>query len=321
MLLRQKTVARLFIKCLYGRRETLSGIGGQAMADNRKYYYLKLKEGFFESDELKILQSMPDGYLYSDILLKLYLKSLRNNGKLMYRDVIPYTSEILATLTGHQVGTVEKAIETLQKLGLVEILDNGAIYIMDIQNFIGQSSTEADRQREYYNAIKAEKARILGENDEKSCKKSNENSLPEIRERERDKDKELETDIITVSKDTVSRTDVQRAVEAWNALSIYGIKQISKLTSGTKRADSLTARIKEYGIEEVIAAIEKIKNSDFLRGKNNRGWVITFDWFVLPNNFPKVHDGNYDSNKPNNNVNASTVEQFAERAQRWAEDD
>ena len=83
----------------------------------------------------------------------------------------------------------------------------------------------------------------------------------------------------------------------------------------------MNARIKEYGIEEVIVAIEKIKNSDFLSGKNNRGWVITFDWFVLPNNFPKVHDGNYDSNKPNNNVNTSTVEQFAERAQRWAEDD
>ena len=30
------------------------------MADNRKYYYLKLKEGFFETEELKILQSMPD---------------------------------------------------------------------------------------------------------------------------------------------------------------------------------------------------------------------------------------------------------------------
>ena len=114
---------------------------------------------------------------------------------------------------------------------------------------------------------------------------------------------------------------MQRVVEAWNALSTYGIPQISKLTSGSKRATSLNARIKEYGIEEVIVAIEKIKNSDFLSGKNNRGWVITFDWFVLPNNFPKVHDGNYDSNKPNNNVNTSTVEQFAERAQRWAEDD
>ena len=79
------------------------------MADNRKYYYLKLKEDFFDTDEMKILESMKDGFLYSNILLKLYLTSLSNSGRLMYRNVIPYTPEILATLTGLQVGTVEKA--------------------------------------------------------------------------------------------------------------------------------------------------------------------------------------------------------------------
>lgn len=124
------------------------------MADNRKYYYLKLKEDFFDTDEMKILESMKDGYLYSNILLKLYLKSLSNSGRLMYRNVIPYTPEILATLTGHQVGTVEKALDVFKKLDLIEMLDNGAIYMMDIQNFIGQSSSEADRQREYYNRMK-----------------------------------------------------------------------------------------------------------------------------------------------------------------------
>ena len=45
------------------------------MADNKKYYYLKLKENFFDSDEMVLLESMPDGYLYSNILLKMYLKS------------------------------------------------------------------------------------------------------------------------------------------------------------------------------------------------------------------------------------------------------
>ncbi len=135
------------------------------MADNRKYYYLKLKEGFFESEEIKILESMKDGYMYSNILLKLYLKSLRNEGRLMYRNVIPYTPEILATLVGHQVGTVEKALEIFRKLELIEVLDNGAIYMMDIQNYIGKSSTEADRQREYYNRVKNEKA-LLGEPEE-----------------------------------------------------------------------------------------------------------------------------------------------------------
>lgn len=130
------------------------------MADNRKYYYLKLKEDFFDRDEMKILESMQDGYLYSNILLKLYLKSLSNAGRLMYRNIIPYTPEILATLTGHQVGTIEKALDVFKKLDLIEILDNGAIYMMDIQNFIGQSSTEADRQREYYNRVKSEKETI-----------------------------------------------------------------------------------------------------------------------------------------------------------------
>jgi len=136
------------------------------MADNRKYYYLKLKENFFDSDEIKILESQKDGYIYSNILLKMYLRSLRNEGKLMYRNIIPYTPEILATLTGHQVGTVEKALQVFEKLGLIEILDNGAIYIMDIQNFIGQSSTEADRQRQYYNRVKTEKELIEGKTGE-----------------------------------------------------------------------------------------------------------------------------------------------------------
>lgn len=101
---------------------------------------------------------------------------------------------------------------------------------------------------------------------------------------------------ITVSKDTVCQTEVRRCVEAWNSLSEYGVKQVSRMSSGTKRYDSLVARIKQYGVEDVLKAIEKIKCSSFLQGKSNgkRQWYITFDWFVLPNNFPKVLEGNYD---------------------------
>ena len=52
------------------------------MSDNKKYYYLKLKDDFFDSDSLIVLESMQDGYLYSNILLKLYLRSLKNKGRL-----------------------------------------------------------------------------------------------------------------------------------------------------------------------------------------------------------------------------------------------
>lgn len=130
------------------------------MADNKKYYYLKLKEDFFDSDDMKLLQSMKDGYIYSDILLKLYLKSLSQEGRLMYRGIIPYTPDMIATITNHQVGTVERAIQVFEKMGFIEILDNGAIYMLDIQNFIGQSSTEADRKRSYRKSIDEEKSMI-----------------------------------------------------------------------------------------------------------------------------------------------------------------
>lgn len=47
------------------------------MPDNRKYYCLNLKENYFDDDFIVLLESMQDGILYSYILLKLYLKSLR----------------------------------------------------------------------------------------------------------------------------------------------------------------------------------------------------------------------------------------------------
>ena len=117
------------------------------MADNRKYYYLKLKENFFDSDSIVLLEDMKDGILYSNILLKLYLKSLKNGGRLQLDEHIPYTAHMIATLTRHQIGTVERALAIFQQLGLVEQLDCGLLYMTDIELMIGQSSTEAERKR------------------------------------------------------------------------------------------------------------------------------------------------------------------------------
>ena len=63
------------------------------MSDNRKYYYLKLKENYFDEDAIVLLESMQDGILYSNILLKLYLKSLKNGGKLQLDENIPLTAQ------------------------------------------------------------------------------------------------------------------------------------------------------------------------------------------------------------------------------------
>lgn len=117
---------------------------------------MRLKENFFNSPELIAVESMDSGYLYSNILLKMYLLSLRENGRLM-AGAIPYSPQMLSRATGHDVKTVEEAIQVFSDVGLIEVLDSGAIFMLDIQNFVGQSTTEADRKREYRDRIAAEK--------------------------------------------------------------------------------------------------------------------------------------------------------------------
>lgn len=133
------------------------------MSDNKKYYYLKLKENFFDSDNMVLLESMQDGILYSNILMKMYLKSLKNNGMLILNDAIPYNTQMIATVTRHQVGTVEKALKVFEQLGLIDILDGGAIYMSDIELFVGKSSTEGDRKRAERMKLKQAENLALGQ--------------------------------------------------------------------------------------------------------------------------------------------------------------
>ena len=132
------------------------------MSDNRKYYYLKLKESYFDDDAIVLLESMQDGMLYSNILLKLYLKALKYGGTLQLDENIPYTAQMIATITRQQVGTVERALQIFMKLGLVEPLDNGALYMSNIELFIGQSSTEGERKRRARMKI-SEQKRLSGQ--------------------------------------------------------------------------------------------------------------------------------------------------------------
>lgn len=176
------------------------------MSDNQKYYYMRLKQDFFETEEMIILESMQDGYLYSNILLKLYLRSLKRDGKLMFNDAIPYSAEVLATVTRHSVGTIEKAMDVFQKLGLVEVMDDGAIYMLQIQNFIGKSSTEAERKKRYRDKIKLEKSDNQAVLEDVGHLSGHSSTRDRDRDRDRDRSrdiKELNLDIKTeVEEDT-----------------------------------------------------------------------------------------------------------------------
>lgn len=247
------------------------------MADNKKYYYLKLKENFFDSDSMVLLESMQDGVLYSNILMKMYLKSLKNNGKLLLNDTIPYNTQMIATITRHQVGTVEKAIEVFNQLGLIDILDGGMIYMSDIELFVGQSSTEGDRKR-------AERLR-LKQSDNLQIGQMSDIHPPEI-------EKEIE---IEIDKENRDRVNYQQIADMYNATCV-SFPRLTVLSE--KRKKAIKARLRKHSVDDIQRAFELAEESDFLKGTNGRNWSATFDWIMCDANMAKILDGNY-ANKDN----------------------
>ena len=117
---------------------------------------------------------------------------------------------------------------------------------------------------------------------------------------------------IPVSKDTVCRTDVQRVVDAWNA--IPGVIQISRISVESNRYKLLLGRIRKYGIDDVLKAVDSIADSKFLLGGNKKSWMIDFEWFVKPNNFPKVLEGKYLDRQRDVPEKYSAIDEFLKKA-------
>ncbi len=90
----------------------------------------------------------------------------------------------------------------------------------------------------------------------------------------------------------------EKETTLWNELKTLGIAPIRGIVAQSKRASLLKARLKQYGSDSFAEIIEAIKESDFLQGKHQgKPWQVTFDWVILPSNYPKVLEGNYKNKK------------------------
>ena len=162
------------------------------MADNKKYYYLKLADNFFNRQEIVFIEEMKDGDKYIVVLLKLYLLSLKDNGRLSFKKLVPYDTKMLATITKKSERFIKKAINLFEKYELIEVLDTGIIYMNDIQSFIGKSSTEADRKREQRKRVKAEKEQNVKNTSDENMGHLSDICPPNVHERIENRDKRIE---------------------------------------------------------------------------------------------------------------------------------
>ena len=119
------------------------------MAENKKYYWLKLKEGFFEEKQIKYLRKLPDGDKLVIAYLKMQLKSLKTEGFIKYDKILPSNIEELAMILDEDTNIINLMIGALQKVNAIEILDDGSFYMIAMQNLIGKEGESAERVRKF----------------------------------------------------------------------------------------------------------------------------------------------------------------------------
>lgn len=118
------------------------------MAEKR-YYWLKLKEDFFEDKQIKYLRSLPDGDKLVIAYLKMQLKSLKTEGFIKYDSVLPSNIEELSMILDEDVNIVTLMVKALQQVKAVEILDDGSFYMIAMQNLIGKDGESTERVRKF----------------------------------------------------------------------------------------------------------------------------------------------------------------------------
>lgn len=100
-------------------------------------------------------------------------------------------------------------------------------------------------------------------------------------------------------KEGKGKIDTLSLLNHWNSFAEeLGLAKIKEITN--KRLAHVKRRLKEPNFD-FIKIIEQVKRSDFLKGKNDRGWKVDFDFiFGSTDNYLKILEGKYETNRTNN---------------------
>lgn len=274
----------------------------------KNHYWLKFHEGFFESDKITYLESQPNGEKYIILWQKLLLLCIRKSkelslpmGILKFTERLPYDYALLAKTIRVEPEVVKCGIDLFIQCDMMDVQQDGTIYIEAINNIVGKPDSSAERVKKFRDK---KKSLELPYNSESAC---NVTVTPCNDHREEiEKEEEIE-------KDAFSK---EKYLNLWNTIT-YKLPKIQEITQG--RATKLAARIKAgMPISDVVARLEA---SSFATGANERGWRASFDWVIAnDNNWVKVMEGKYDDkdSKPlklaskMRDINHNSTEQYSE---------
>lgn len=295
------------------------------MATGKKYYWIKLKKSFIEGDAFDFLMAQKQGSNYIVLYLMLCMQTINTSGTMAQQIgevIVPFdAAKIQRDCKYFDYDTIVVAIELFKKIGLIYEQNGNTLSIANYNELVGSETDYSVKKRRQRNKgietkepeiDKPSKNIIIGmdsggdsggdivptENRDKSIE--NRDKSIELENRDRGESRgERATKSVALCEANASLI-----IETWNSLGLTALKSITNT-----RLKLTKARIADYSLDTFIDTITSIKESPFLLGQNAKGWMITYDWLIKPNNFVKVLEGNY---KPR------TAEQPQEKKYTWA---
>lgn len=235
------------------------------MSDNKRYYWLKLKEDFFQEKTTKYLRALPDGDKLLIVYLQMQLMSIKTNGLIKYDRLFPVVEEELALALSEDVNIVKFTIQALVKANIVSILDDGSIVLLAMKDLIGSETASAQRSREYRVNKSGKKALHCNKDATKVQHKPNVEIEIEI-EKELELDKEIEKRYILSCdaglhppKTTKKNDNVKLKEQAKDIVDYLNAKLSTNYKPDNKKTlELIKARLKDgFTVENFKTVIDK----------------------------------------------------------------
>lgn len=129
----------------------MSDVPTQAEKKQKKYFWLKLKEGFFDDRNIKLLRAQENGDTLVLVYLMMQCKALKSDGLIDYRKILPSIEDEIALDIGIEPEIVKSALTWMERLELVERVDSYAVMLLARDELIeiGSEGESAARMRRY----------------------------------------------------------------------------------------------------------------------------------------------------------------------------
>ena len=125
------------------------------VTENRRYYWLQLKDDFFNSKEMKLMRKLPGGEEITIIYLKMMLVSLSEQGKLYFEGLAEDLAEELSLIIDEDPEAIRLTLMFLTKKKLLTTSDNYQFNLEQVPEMIGSETASARRVRKHRENQKA----------------------------------------------------------------------------------------------------------------------------------------------------------------------